>query len=628
MIFNFFKKKKNIDTSAIKNFNKALITIRDFIALQDFDKADMAINEVIRKETDAFNIFILNLTEKQKKSEINSFNKKITALKKLSKINQENKLAYNKKLLERKQKEELKNVNNEIKEYIWKKEYYQAVRLLNVFLEWRTSDIKYAQFWTEWKKIINKKIEQQKKLEEKAIRNDAFREAKKLIWDIKIDNFDESKIINKEDSFLTKLKKSVFIYTNFKKRLRDKKLYDEVLFLLSSNDDKNKLILKSKLAAIHSWFSKKIYWERVDWYDIFWQTYSADKISWDSIWYSENKNDYKFFIWDATGHWIKAWFIVSQITKLFSDLSTKKGIKELSMEINNFLKQDLKSWNFITSIFFSISKKDKNNLEIVWMWHEPIFLFRKKIQDVEKIIPWWLAAWIRLMKSIDQVKSKIINMEDWDIAISYSDWIIEAKNDLWEMYWFDRLANKFKDLCLKNLTLENINKLLIADLKKFSWWKDLDQDDITIFLIKRSKEHDFLNDKNKALEFLTEQGLTKKQLRIIKWKTQKEALEQIKVYQKQNSLIIILKNLDYLYRIWELPKLKQECIRYIKEGYIHKKLNYYLKKAIENESFFKIKQKNKKVQDKYNVLKELYKKWQYDTVIMECSEIIQKDWNI
>jgi nitroreductase len=34
--------------------------------------------------------------------------------------------------------------------------------------------------------------------------------------------------------------------------------------------------------------------------------------------------------------------------------------------------------------------------------------------------------------------------------------------------YFDRLANKFKDLCLKNLTLENINKLLIISQTTYS----------------------------------------------------------------------------------------------------------------------------------------------------------------
>ena len=74
-------------------------------------------------------------------------------------------------------------------------------------------------------------------------------------------------------------------------------------------------------------------------------------------------------------------------------------------------------------------------------------------------------------------------------------------------------------------------------------------------------------------------------------------------------------------------QLKQEAIRYIKEWYIDKKINNYLKKALENENKYKIEQKNIKMQNKYNVLIWLYKKWDYDTVIKEVEDIILKDWN-
>ena len=52
-----------------------------------------------------------------------------------------------------------------------------------------------------------------------------------------------------------------------------------------------------------------------------------------------------------------------------------------------------------------------------------------------------------------------------------------------------------------------------------------------------------------------------------------------------------------------------------------------MKKALENENKYKIEQKNIKMQNKYNVLIWLYKKWDYDTVIKEVEDIILKDWN-
>jgi len=51
----------------------------------------------------------------------------------------------------------------------------------------------------------------------------------------------------------------------------------------------------------------------------------------------------------------------------------------------------------------------------------------------------------------------------------------------------------------------------------------------------------------------------------------------------------------------------------------------YLKKAIAKENDYKVEQKNQKMENKYNVLIELYKKSDYRTVINEINEIIAKD---
>jgi hypothetical protein len=83
-----------------------------------------------------------------------------------------------------------------------------------------------------------------------------------------------------------------------------------------------------------------------------------------------------------------------------------------------------------------------------------------------------------------------------------------------------------------------------------------------------------------------------------------------------------------LYNSWEILKLKQECIRYIKDWFIDKKINFYLKKALANEQTYKISQKNQKLEMKFKVLEELYKKWDFTSVIGEIEDVISKDWNI
>jgi hypothetical protein len=53
------------------------------------------------------------------------------------------------------------------------------------------------------------------------------------------------------------------------------------------------------------------------------------------------------------------------ISKLFINFAAKKSLKEMVFEINNELKQDLKSRNFITAIFFEINKKDYKKVKYI-----------------------------------------------------------------------------------------------------------------------------------------------------------------------------------------------------------------------------------------------------------------------
>jgi hypothetical protein len=53
------------------------------------------------------------------------------------------------------------------------------------------------------------------------------------------------------------------------------------------------------------------------------------------------------------------------ISKLFTNIAAKKSLKEMTFQINNDLKQDLKSRNFITSIFFEINKKDYKKIKYI-----------------------------------------------------------------------------------------------------------------------------------------------------------------------------------------------------------------------------------------------------------------------
>ena len=627
-ILNFFRKKENtIKLEDILNFNKVLKTIEDFIKLEDFIKAGKAIDEVIYKETESFNDYIENVSEKNKKQELKKFKHNLDKLNKLKEINNLKKAKYEQKQKIKEINEEKFFIDKQIKNSISSWNFIEPINILNLFLEKNSKDLGVISFVNKRKKEINIQIEKDKLKKKRKIKNDTFLQAQELIWEI-IKNQEKIKNIW-NITFIEKIKSIIWFYSNIRKKIRDKRLLEEVELLLQLHWEKNETIAKAKLAKIHSWIIKEIYSERINWYDIYGKIIWADRISGDALWFLKSNKDYKFFIWDATWHGIKAWFTITQLTKKFHEIASKLDILKIVININNSLKQDLKSWNFITSIFFKIDKDDFSKISIIWMWHEPIFIYRKSTGIVEKLIAWWLAAWIRLIKDEHSVKVKNITLEDGDILMSYTDWIVEAKNESWEMYSIERIWKKLAEFG-KNTksTLQDLQKMFIDDLKNFAWWRINYNDDITILLLKRDKNKEILLDNNVIDKLIEKEWLDKKYKKKFFWKTPEEIKDEILKIQKENAIKNIIRSLETLYKIWEIPKLKQDCIRYIKEWYIHQKINFFLKKALDNENSFKINQKNKKIQDKYTVLKELYKKQDYETVITECSNIISKDWTL
>ncbi|USN59266.1 MAG: SpoIIE family protein phosphatase [Candidatus Peribacteria bacterium] len=75
------------------------------------------------------------------------------------------------------------------------------------------------------------------------------------------------------------------------------------------------------------------------------------------------------------------------LSRIFNKFVKKSTLQELTLEINNGLKQDLKNRNFITGIFFEIKKEAIGEVEFVGMGHEPMLIYKSKEKKVERLIP-------------------------------------------------------------------------------------------------------------------------------------------------------------------------------------------------------------------------------------------------
>jgi len=637
-MFSLFK-KKIFDSNKVREFNSAIKAVELFVMLSEWEKARQALKEIEYKEKDSLNI-ILEKIDKIDDKEWTNEREKIRLTNELK--NKQKKLNYLFEELERKEEKYNQNVDKErfkirfrkIKDevdiLVWNKKSDQALELLQKFLEENAEKPSVVRFYNKEKKIIliNRDRENRKKNEK--IRADAKLEAMYLIGKtVNLDNEDANNIKKeKKRSFITRLKDKINFFKKIKDRIRKKKLLDEINLLIEEDSKIKNDLAARKLANMHKWLVKELTSNKMLWYELYWKILWADKISGDTFWFVENESKYNFFLWDATWHGIRAGFIITLLSRLFNKYVKNSNLRELTFEINNWLKQDLKSRNFITWIFFDIYKDDTNTLNFVWMWHEPMLIYRKGTWIVEKVIPGWLAAWIRLINKSTDIKVKQIILEDWDILLTYSDWIVESKSPEWVFYSIDKLMIIFAHICKKLSDIHSIYEYIIDDLKEFRWWANFD-DDVSLLFLRREIRKDIVDISSKyLLDLKIKEWLKNSDIKKLQWKSIEDIDRELEVLKKRKETSRIIKSLETLYYTWEILKLKQEAIRYIKDWFIDKKINFYLKKAIENEKIYKIDQKNQKVVNKYSILEELLKKWDYSTVISEAEEVISKDGNI
>ncbi|MFK7779894.1 MAG: PP2C family protein-serine/threonine phosphatase [Candidatus Gracilibacteria bacterium] len=632
-----FLKKKEIDNNNIKAFDGALKAINIFIILSEWEKAKKALDEIEYKEKDSLNLILDELEKLDDKEGVNkkekikltdNFKKKQKRLNKLALILERKEEKYNKKVENERFKIRFKKIKEEVKILTGNKKNDQALGLLQKFIEENAENSSVIKFYNKEKKIILKNIEKLHNENENKVKDNAKLEAMILIGETV--NLDKDKDKDKEENqtFFQKLKQRINFYKNIKERIKKKKLLDEINLLIEEDSKVKNDIAARKLANIHKGLVKELSSNKMLGYELYGKILGADKISGDTLGFVENDDKYNFFLGDATGHGIRAGFIITLLSRLFNKYVKSKSLVELTYEINNGLKQDLKSRNFITGIFFEILKDEIGKLRFVGMGHEPILIYRKNKKEIEKLIPGGLAAGIRLINKSSDIKVKNIVIENGDILLTYSDGIVENKNSEGNLYGIDRLIHAFQTIATSNNNIRDIYDYIINDVKIFRGGAQF-EDDATILIVKREFKKDIVDESSDYLKNLkVKEGLNNSDIKKLRGKTIEDIDKELEVLKKRKETLRIIKILETLYYTGEILKLKQESIRFIKEGFIDKKINFYLKKAINNEKAYKIEQKNQKIVNKYSILEELLKKGDYETVITEAEEIISKDGNI
>jgi ribosomal protein L22 len=126
-MLEFFKRrKKDINTDDINNFNKALKVVDSFVSMEDFEKAYLAINEIKTKEVESFNEYIENVKENERKQKNEKFKEKLKKIQKIKNKIDKKKIVYDIRFKKKQREIEKKQLENLIKELITSKNFLKA----------------------------------------------------------------------------------------------------------------------------------------------------------------------------------------------------------------------------------------------------------------------------------------------------------------------------------------------------------------------------------------------------------------------------------------------------------------------------------------------------------------------
>lgn len=241
----------------------------------------------------------------------------------------------------------------------------------------------------------------------------------------------------------------------------------------------------------------------------------AWEIGWDSYDIIEQYENYYIYVWDATGHWVWAWFIMIMVNALVSWFSKiYKSWATVLIKTNEILKPRVKANLLMSMLLIRWNEKEKR-LFMTWAWHEYLMIYKQELGKTFRIKSWWVAIW--MIKDISKlVKEQEIKFAPWDIMVLYSDWITEAINRpkrdwLEELFWEARLEEAINSAPNMNWkkykSARSIFNNITINLSKFMWYKPTQLDDVTLAVIQYktpdyNKEEDFPEEISK--DFITE----------------------------------------------------------------------------------------------------------------------------
>lgn len=230
--------------------------------------------------------------------------------------------------------------------------------------------------------------------------------------------------------------------------------------------------------------------------DVIVKSKPAWEIGWDSYDIIRQWDNYYIYVWDATGHWVWAWFIMIMVNALVSWFTkVYKNWASILAKTNEILKPRVKA-NLLMSLLLVRWDSKEKRLFMTWAGHEYLMIYKYKQNKTFRIKSGWVALW--MIKDISKlIKEQEIKFEENDIIVLYSDGITEAINKPakdWSEQMFSE--NRLEETITKSPNINgekyksarSVFNNITIELSKFMWYKHVQLDDVTLAVIHYKPE--------------------------------------------------------------------------------------------------------------------------------------------
>lgn len=214
------------------------------------------------------------------------------------------------------------------------------------------------------------------------------------------------------------------------------------------------------------------------------KTKPATEIGGDIFNFVTVNNRTYIYIGDATGHGTIAGLIVTMVHSLITVFSDRcDNAYDILVNVNKYLKKWLRRSVYMTFVMLCWDHKTQK-MTYVGAGHEHIIVYRPSDGSCNAVLSGGIALGM-IPDNSKVIKEKLLEYEEDDYIVLYSDGITEAKGKSGELYGMERLKSAVVEYA-SQYSAEGVNYHIARDVSEFM--KGVEQkDDMTLIVIKKDK---------------------------------------------------------------------------------------------------------------------------------------------